>query len=113
MEAEQQSGLVGWVQGFNCNKGARKEFVIKSVSKEEVVPDNDMLGCFMIGTHRSLPTIRKAITNMDKIQFILFYSTSDEMLTAIPVINGQLSTEENYYGEEKLEELKIWTRRKR
>ena len=50
---------------------------------------------------------------MDKIQFILFYSTSDEMLTAIPVINGQLSTEENYYGEEKLEELKIWTRRKR
>ena len=67
----------------------------------------------MIGTHRSLPTIRKAITNIDKIQFILFYSTSDEMLTAIPVINGQLSTEENYYGEEKLEELKIWTRRKR
>lgn len=113
MEAEQQSGLVGWVQGFNCNKGARNEFVIKSVSKEEVVPDNDILGCFMIGTHRSLPTIRKAITNMDKIQFILFYSTSDEMLTAIPVINGQLSTEENYYGEEKLEELKIWTRRKR
>lgn len=113
MEAEQQSGLVGWVQGFNCKKGARNEFVIKSVSKEEVVPDNDILGCFMIGTHRSLPTIRKAITNIDKIQFILFYSTSDEMLTAIPVINGQLSTEENYYGEEKLEELKIWTRRKR
>lgn len=113
MEAEQKSGLVGWVQGFNCKKGARNEFVIKSVSKEEVVPDNDILGCFMIGTHRSLPTIRKAITNIDKIQFILFYSTSDEMLTAIPVINGQLSTEENYYGEEKLEELKIWTRRKR
>lgn len=113
MEAEQQSGLVGWVQGFNCKKGARNEFVIKSVSKEIVVPDNDILGCFMIGTHRSLPTIRKAITNIDKIQFILFYSTSDEMLTAIPVINGQLSTEENYYGEEKLEELKIWTRRKR
>ena len=113
MEAEQQSGLVGWVQGFNCKKGARNEFVIKSVSKEKVVPDNDILGCFMIGTHRSLPTIRKAITNIDKIQFILFYSTSDEMLTAIPVINGQLSTEENYYGEEKLEELKIWTRRKR
>ena len=113
MEAEQQSGLVGWVQGYNCKKGSRNEFVAKSVSKEEAIPDNDVLGCFMIGSHRSLPTIRKAITNSDKIQFVLFYSTSDKMLTAIPVVDGQLSVEENYYGEEKLEELKIWTRRKR
>lgn len=113
MEAEQQSGLVGWVQGYNCKKGSRNEFVAKSVSKEEIIPDNDILGCFMIGSHRSLPTIRKAITNADKIQFVLFYSTSDKMLTAIPVVDGQLSVEENYYGEEKLEELKIWTRRKR
>lgn len=113
MEAEQQSGLVGWVQGYNCKNGLRNEFVAKSVSKEEVIYDNDILGCFMIGSHRSLPTIRKAITNADKIQFVLFYSTSDKMLTAIPVVDGQLSVEENYYGEEKLEELKIWTRRKR
>lgn len=113
MEAEQQSGLVGWVQGYNCKKDSRNEFVAKCVSKEEKVPDNDVLGCFMIGSHRSLPTIRKAISNLDKIQFVLFYSTSDKMLTAIPVMDGQLSVEENYYGEEKLEELKIWTRRKR
>lgn len=113
MEAEQQSGLVGWVQGYNCKKDSRNEFVAKSVSKEKVIPDNDLLGCFMIGSHRSLPTIRKAITNADKIQFVLFYSTSDKMLSAIPVVDGQLSVEENYYGEEKLEELKIWTRRKR
>lgn len=113
MEAEQQSGLVGWVQGYNCKKGSRNDFVAKSVSKEEAIPDNDVLGCFMIGSHRSLPTIRKAITNSDKIQFVLFYSTSDKMLTAIPIVDGQLSVEENYYGEEKLEELKIWTRRKR
>lgn len=113
MEAEQQSGLVGWVQGYNCKKGSKNEFVAKSVSKEEAIPDNDVLGCFMIGSHRSLPTIRKAISNADKIQFVLFYSTSDKMLTAIPVVDGQLSVEENYYGEEKLEELKIWTRRKR
>lgn len=113
MEAEQESGLIGWVQGYNCRKGSKNDFVIKCVSKEESIPDNDVLGCFMIGSHRSLPTIRKTITNTDKIQFILFYSTSDKLLTAIPVVDGQLSVEENYYGEEKLEELKIWTRRKR
>ena len=113
MEAEQQSGLAGWIQVYNCQKGSRNEFIIKSVSKEETIPDNDLIGCFIIGSHRSLPTIRKAITNVDKIQFVLFYSISDKMLTAIPVIDGQLSMEENYYGEEKLEELKIWTRRKR
>lgn len=113
MEAEQQSGLVGWVQGYNCKTGLRNDFVAKSVSKEEVIPDNDVLGCFMIGSHRSLPSIRKAIATSDKIQFVLFYSTSDKMLTAIPVVDGQLSVEENCYGEEKLENLKIWTRRKR
>lgn len=113
MEADQLSGLVGWVQGYNCKNGSKNEFVAKSVSKEYVIPDNDVLGCFMIGSHRSLPTIRKAISDLDKIQFVLFYSTSDKTLTAIPVVNGQLSVEENYYGEEKLEELKIWTRRKR
>ena len=113
MEAEQESGLVGWVQGYDCEKGSKNDFIIKCVSKEDVIPDNDVLGCFMIGSHRSLPTIRKTITNTDKIQFVLFYSTSDKLLTAIPVVDGQLSVEENYYGEEKLEELKIWTRRKR
>lgn len=113
MEVEQQTGLVGWVQGYNCKKDSKNDFVVKSVSKEKAIPDNDTLGCFIIGSHRSLPTIRKAITNADNIQFVLFYSTSDKMLTAIPIVNGQLSIEENYYGEEKLEELKIWTRRKR
>lgn len=113
MEAEQQSGLAGWVHGYNCKNGSKNEFVTKSVSKEEVVPDNDVLGCFIIDSHLSLPTIRKAITKVDMIQFVLFYSTFNKMLTAIPIVDGKLSVEANYYGEEKLEELKIWTRRKR
>ena len=51
--------------------------------------------------------------DFSNIKFILFYSTADDTLTAIPVIDGQLSVNEDSYGEEKLEDLKIWTRRKR
>lgn len=112
--AEQQIGLPGWIHGYLCPKGERNEYVVQSVSKEEAVADSDNLGCFIVGTHRSLPTIRKMIASVSgKIQFILFYSKIDDLITAIPMINGTPSVDEEYYGEEKLEELKIWTRRKR
>lgn len=114
MESEQQIGLTGWVHGYPCQKDGRNSYVILSVSKEGTIADNENLGFFIIGTHRSLPTIRKAIANVtSKILFVLFYSTTDDMLTSIPMIDGVLSADETYYGEQKLEELKIWTRRKR
>lgn len=114
MESEQQIGLTGWVHGYSCQNDKRNSYVILSVSKEETMADNENLGFFIIGTHRSLPTIRKTIANVtSKILFVLFYSTTDDMLTSIPMIDGVLSSDEKYYGEQKLEELKIWTRRKR
>lgn len=113
METEQNSGLLGWVQGFGCKKENKIEYVAKTISKEKVVPDNDAIGCFVIGTYRSIPTIRKIIATATNIHFVLFYSSTDGLLTAIPVVDGQLILEEKYYGEEKLEYLKIWTRRRR
>lgn len=113
METEQESGLVGWVQGYLRKQGAKTEYIVKSVTKEESIPDNDVLGNFVIGTHRSIPSIRKTIIKNDKIQFALFYSTTDGTLTAIPAPDGQIVVDESCYGEEKLEELKIWTRRRR
>lgn len=113
MEILQQSGFAGWIQGFKCENGSRNEFVAKSVSKEKVIPDNEAMGCFIIGSHLSIPTIRKVITEAEGVHFVLFYSTTDGLLTSIPFVDGQLTVEENYFGEEKLDELKIWTRRKR
>lgn len=108
------NGLVGWVHGFPSVRGNRTEYVVVSVTKSEVVPDNELLGCFVIGTHCSIPSIRKAIFDyIGKIKFVFFYSTTDGMLTTIPLSGKQLGTDEKYYGEEKLDELKIWTRRKR
>ena len=84
------------------------------MSKNETVPDNEMLGCFVVASHCSIPSIRKVVARyLSDVRFIFVYTVTDGMLTSIPVINQDLCTSELYYGEQKLEDLKIWTRRKR
>ena len=79
-----------------------------------MVPDNEMIGCFVVAAHCSIPSIRKTIAPyLDKVHFVLVYTASDGLLTSIPVINRDLNNNEDCYGEQKLEDLKIWTRRKR
>lgn len=111
---EQGTGLVGWAHGFKTQSREKNEFVVNSVTKASNIPDNEQLGCLIIGTLCSIPSIRKAIAECaDKIKFVMFYSNKDETITTIPVKDAQLSMDEKYYSEEKLEDLKIWTRRKR
>lgn len=112
--AETDSGLAGMIHGFSNQHGLMTEHVASTVSKNESVPDNELIGCFVIATHCSIPSIRKVITNyIGKIKFVLVYTTTDGLLTSIPIINQDICTDEKYYGEQKLEDLKIWTRRKR
>ena len=112
--AEFTNGIVGWGFGYqNINKGQR-EYIINSITKTSSEINNEPLGCLIIGTHCSIPTLKKAIAQYaDKIHFILFYSSSDDMVTTIPLIDGMPIIDDKFYGEEKLEVLKIWTRRKR
>ena len=114
LTAEQDTGLVGMAHGF-CNvQGAKAEYVVATISKNESVPDNELVGCFLIASHCSIPTIRRAVSSyMGKIKFVLVYSTTDGVLTSIPVVNQDICTDDKYYGEQKLEDLKIWTRRRR
>lgn len=114
LQTEQRTGGVAWAHGYACENNEKTEFIVESVSRSKQSPDNDLIGCFINGSHCSIPTIRKIIANdYHNIKFILFYSVSDDILTSIPVVENQVSVEENCYGEEKLENLKIWTRRKR
>ncbi len=111
---EPNMGLVAWAYGYMTMSRGKKEYIVNSISKSEPTPENDMLGCLVIGTHCSIPSISKAIAaNSSRVNFVLFYSISQETLTTIPVNNMQLSMDEKFYSEEKLEDLKIWTRRKR
>lgn len=114
LQATQGNGLLAWVHGYACENNGKTEFVLKTVTQKEAVQDDELIGCYINGAHCSIPTIKRLISNdFSNIKFILFYSTADDTLTAIPVIDGQLSVNEGSYGEEKLEDLKIWTRRKR
>lgn len=114
MAAEQSSGFVGLVHGYNCQQDTNVESVAMKVSKDEVVPGHELVGCFIIAPHCSIPSIRKLMTNyMDKVKFVLVFTPSDGLLTSIPVVNQDICMDENCYGEQNLEDLKIWTRRKR
>ena len=111
---EENTGLAGWIHGYKTHSRGKNEYIVNIVSNVDSNADNDLLGCFVIGTHCSLPSIRKAITDYShRIKFVIFYSIKDETITTIPMIDMQLSMDEKYYSEEKLEDLKIWTRRKR
>lgn len=114
MATEQGAGFVGLVHGYNCQQGTNVESVAIKVSKDDVVPGHELVGCFMIASHCSIPSIRKLMANYtDKVKFVLVFTPSDGLLTSIPVVNQDICMDENCYGEQKLEDLKIWTRRKR
>lgn len=107
-------GLVGWAIGFISESMQGKEYVISAIVKDSEKPTAGILGCLVSITHMSLPTIQRIVASeCPNISFILVYSYKLMTLTSIPVINGEVVTDESYYGDVNIDELKIWTRRKR
>lgn len=110
----QERELVHFVHGFIINDPKQNSYVAVKIDEAQSVADYELVGCFVMVTNRSLPSVIKATANyLDRIKFVLAYSSADGLLTTIPVINNELCTDETYYGEQQLEDLKIWTRRKR
>ena len=108
------NGFLGFVHGYTILQGERTECITTTVSKAGIVPDNDVVGCFVVAAHCSIPSIRKLIApHLSRIKFVLVYTATDGLLTSIPVIDHDLCSSEDYYGEHLLEDLKIWTRRRR
>lgn len=108
------SGIAGWVQGYPISRNGNMEMVVKGISSSRYSNSSELIGCLMVGAHCSLPTVRKlAAEYFQSLKFVMFYSTSDENITVIPLISNELCLDDNYYGIESLEKLKIWTRRKR
>ena len=114
LAVEHENGMAGMVHGFIQQEGNFSEIAVSAVCQEERIPDNEPVGCFIITKYCSIPTVRKAIDpHAGNIRFAVVYSTADGLLTTIPLRGGELVANEAYYGEQKLEDLKIWTRRKR
>ena len=111
---EHSGELAMKVYGYPIEYKGAKEYVAVKVTDDENIPDYNPVGCFVMVAHCSIPSVKKAVAQqLDNIKFVLVYSNSDGLLTSIPIVDGTLCTDENYYGKQQLEDLKIWTRRKR
>lgn len=111
---EEQSGLVGWVVGSSNDAGNGREFVVSRMTRADGRPASGIVGCLISVAHLSLPTIQRLIGRQGLgLSFVMVYSSRQMTLTSIPVVDGEVMTDERYYGDVNIDDLKIWTRRKR
>lgn len=107
------TNTIKWTYGFAREADNGTEFFVNRITDTSGAGE-ECLGCFIAGTHFSIPSIRKALgEHQDTVKFVMFYSSADSTLISLPVVDGALLMDENYYSRQQLEDLKIWTRRKR
>lgn len=111
---EANTGIIGWAIGTTIDSNKGLEFIVSRMVREKDRSNTGTLGCIISMTHMSFPTIQRMMANIDTdISFIMVHSSKQMTLTSIPVINGEPLADEQYYGDVNIEDLKIWTRRKR
>lgn len=109
-----ESGLPEKVLGFVSNDNGKTAYVVTAITTDPTVAVTDQIGLLLTGTHRSLPTISRMLKECkDEVAFVLFYSTADDLLIVMPIVDGKLVEDEKYYGETTLENLKQWNTQKR
>jgi len=111
---EPVTGLVGRAVGTSFDVNGSKEYVVSGIARADERPSSGVIGLLLNVAHISLPTIQRLIADeRGNIAFVMVYSSRQNTVTSIPVINGELIMDEHFYGEETIDDLKIWTRRKR
>ena len=116
LATEKKAGFAATVYGFTMEKDGRRACIVNKVASttDSTPTDDEAIGCFIMASHFSLPSVRKALATLTKnAHFVIVYAATDEVLTTIPVEDGKLCDDENYYGEQQLEDLKSWTKRRR
>lgn len=109
-----EAGIVGWAVGTTLEYKGAQEYVVSGIVKNSEKPTTGIIGCLISVSYMSLPTIQRLVAHECRnLSFILVYSSKQATLTTIPVISGALITDEQYYGDVTIDDLKIWTRRKR
>ncbi|MBO4811171.1 MAG: hypothetical protein J5552_06335 [Prevotella sp.] len=105
----QADDIISMFHGYASQHGQQVEYVAEQVSDKDTEPKLSLTGCFVSAPHCSIPTVRRAVQDyLERIHYVLVYTPSDGLLTTIPVVNNDLCTEQEFYGEQRLEELKTW-----
>ena len=112
--SNQTNGIAGFVHGHAKTKDQLTEFVAERLSNKEKEENMESVGCFVVAPHLSIPSVRKVVgEKVGQFKFVLVYTPSDGVLTSIPVMADDLCSYESYYGSQKLEDLKLWTKNNR
>ena len=110
----QNNGIVGHIHGKTIQQGTKTVYLAEQLVENEQQAIHPQIGSFVVAPHCSIPTIRKYVEDrLDQIHFVQVYTPTDGLLTSIPVIGNDLCTDIHFYGEQKLESLKQWTKRSR
>lgn len=112
--ATEGDDVLAMLHGFASQHGQKTEYVAEKISNNEKENNLSLIGCFVAAPHCSIPTVRRAVQDyLDRIHFVLVYTPSDSLLTTIPVVNGDLVVENEFYGEQRMEILKTWIKQVR
>ena len=112
--ATEGDDVLAMLHGFAVQHGQKTEYVAEKISDKDKEDNLSLTGCFVAAPHCSIPTVRRAVQDyLDRIHFVLVYTPSDSLLTTIPVVNGDLVVENNFYGEQRMEVLKTWIKQVR
>ena len=112
--SNQTNGIAGFIHGHAKTKDQLTEFVAERLSNKEKEENMENVGCFVVAPHLSIPSVRKVVgEKVGQYKFVLVYTPNDGVLTSIPVMADDLCSYESYYGSQKLEDLKLWTKNNR
>ena len=109
-----QAGFVYHCCGFSVNNEGAISHVVEKVTATNDVKGSLVNGSLLVGTHFSIPSITRQMASQPAdLHFVLYYSIVNQSITCIPIVEGNLIRESAYYSIQQLEDLKIWTRRRR
>ena len=112
--SNQTNGIAGFIHGHAKTKDQLTQFVAERLSNKEKEENMESVGCFVVAPHLSIPSVRKVVgEKVGQFKFVLVYTPNDGVLTSIPVMADDLCSYESYYGSQKLEDLKLWTKNNR
>lgn len=112
--SNQTNGIAGFIHGHAKTKDQLTEYVAERLSNKEKEENMENVGCFVVAPHLSIPSVRKVVgEKVGQFKFVLVYTPNDGVLTSIPVMADDLCSYESYYGSQKLEDLKLWTKNNR